>query len=159
MNDLYLNNEIKEFYKNDFENSLSSKDDFWKIETPLVNFLTKINSNDGVQTLYSKYWKGDAFRNSYLVFCYKIDLENKLFKEIVPRILSKFNELNKCSCIYKFNYPRNNENYNPKRKLGFSCTDNKDHFRINHIKLDIKSRDISKHNEFWNSISKELMNL
>lgn len=153
MKELYLTNKIKEFHKGDFEQSLTSDVDFWKIEDSLVNYLIKINSNSAIQTLYSKNWNGDIFTKSYLTFCYKVELEQRLFKEFIPMILSRFNEFNKCSCIYIFNYPRDNENYNPERKLGFSCTDNKDHFRINHIKLEFKSRDKNKHIEFWENVA------
>ena len=100
--------------------------------------------------------KTPFFNDSYLTFCYSSDIEQKLFKECIPKIICELNELNKCCCFYEFNYPRNNENFNAERTLGFSCTDNKKHFKINHLKITFKSRDKNKHIEFWESITKEL---
>ena len=159
MKQIYLTKELKDFYLKDFEQSLTTDDDFWKIEKSIKDYLININKNNRLQTLYSKNGQNNFFNDSYLTFCYTSDLEQMLLKVCIPKILSKFNNLSKSCCFYEFSYPRKNENYNPDRSLGFSCTDNENHFKINHIKIILKSRDKKIHSDFWICLTEELINI
>ena len=51
--DLYLSDELKQYYMTDFEKLLTyKKSDFWDIDDGLINILVKINNSQNVQTIY-----------------------------------------------------------------------------------------------------------
>ncbi|MDT0608028.1 hypothetical protein [Croceitalea rosinachiae] len=128
--------------------------EFWKIDEEIKNHLIEINKNNNIQSLYSKYGPTDRMLGSYLEIGYSKSAEDHLFKSIIPEILFEFNAL-RGQCIYEFNYPRDNANYNGDRELGFSCTDNSEHFRINTIKISYKSYG-QNHLEFWSYLVEKL---
>jgi hypothetical protein len=158
LNEIYLSSELKKFYFQDFEKLLSSEMDFWQIDETIKNHLIKLNQNENIQTLYSKYGPGDNMLGSYIEFCYTEKIEQRIFKDIIPEILYEFNDIRSGCCIYEFSYPRDNANFNGDRKLGFSCTDNPDHFRINNIKIIYRSYGL-EHIPFWDLITEKLSNL
>ena len=53
--DLYLTDELKQYYMTDFEQLLAyKKSDFWDIDHGLADVLVKINDSPNLQTIYSK---------------------------------------------------------------------------------------------------------
>lgn len=157
MNEIYLSKQSKKIYLEDFERLLLNDNPFWNIDEEIKSYLIKINNNENIQTLYSNYGTNNNILGSYIEFCYYEKIEGKLFKEVIPEILCEFNNSDE-SCIYEFNYPRENRNYEEDNKLGFSCTDNSEHFRINTIIVTYKSYD-SNHLKFWNFITEKLITL
>lgn len=157
MKDIFLTKALKKIYLEDYLKAIDLENEFWRIEDFLIQKLNLINSNSQIQTLYSKYGGDEIlFNKSYLVFCYTKEVEEKIFKIVIPKITSKFSDLPKSICTYKFEYPRANENYKGDVISEISCTDNKEHFRINHIRLELKSRRKDIHQKFWDFISQEL---
>jgi hypothetical protein len=80
MEDIYLTSSGKRKYMDDFMNNVLSfnKIEFWKLDEGLPAILTGINSNDHVQTLYSKrpsYKNPDSYPLSYLELCYTAEIE------------------------------------------------------------------------------------
>jgi len=162
MEDIYLTPELKAYYMKDFtENVLNCQDDFWKLDADLINALTAINENKNIQTLYSKrhsHQKPIGSDESYIMFAYTREVEQQLFKQIIPDITAKhcwsvgFDET---TCYYAFRYPE------PKAEavesgVGLACTEDKSYFNISRIRIYLTSHAVEKHNEFWADITAAL---
>jgi len=156
---IYLTSELKQFYLDDFNKISQVSIDFWKIEPEILPYLTIINKNKKIQPIYSKYGVNDSIKGSYIKFCYFQELEEQLFKSFLPDILEEFNDLENVTCVYEFHYPHENPNYDKKTALGISATDNPEHFRVNHIKLTLRSYKEKYHLSFWKELSDRLFKI
>ncbi|MBL4861788.1 MAG: hypothetical protein JKY09_02065 [Crocinitomicaceae bacterium] len=164
MEDIYLTLESKEYYLKDFnENVLTCKDNTWRLDQGLRDLLIKINTNGNFQTLYSKLHsdkKLPTSRNdSYIQFAYKKDVEQKLFKGVLPRITKKYcGFADDTKCFYDFLFPHENYNYRDKESaiINLGCLSDENYFKINHIRLFFNSDSVKKHDLFWQEVCEEL---
>lgn len=155
MSDIFLNSKLKLYYMKDFEKLLLDERDFWKIDSnSLKQILKNINSNPKVQTLYSKY--GDqklSVSESYLQFAYVKDVEDKIFRLVIPNLLFTYNYDFKSHFYYVYHEPSKNANFNLDReKFGFNCVDDENYFMINSVKIYLKTRDNIIREKFWKDI-------
>lgn len=145
---------------NDFNNNvLNYKDEFWKLDEGIVNKLILINQNQKIQTLYSKNWHMGKMSNSgesYLMFTYTEDLEEKLFKNLIPKLNFLHNIQEISNLFYQFEYPK--VEYS-ESIVNLGCCRDKGYFNVNRICLNFYSHDFSKHNEFWDSLVQEFSSI
>lgn len=159
MNNQYLTKNRKETYMKDFNNLILLKKDFWEIDNlELKQILIDINKNPEVQTLYSKYSNSSNPNDtlSYLTFTYSKKIELKIFRNLIPFFINYYNLSSSrlvSTCDYDFYIPQNNKNFAPNsQKLGIKCTDDINYFKINHIKINLKSENTKNHINFWNDL-------
>lgn len=148
----------------DFNNVVNCGREFWKIDDDfLKEKLISINSNLNVQTLYSKYGnQGPDDSHSYLEFAFTRKIETKIFRSVLPDILYRFNsiDLEESNCYYEYSKPRKNLNYRyGSEKFGMNCTDDKDYFRINTIRIQLETYDLKIKTQFWTDIELVLSKL
>ncbi|MBF6639852.1 hypothetical protein IVB69_00015 [Flavobacterium sp. J49] len=162
MNDIFLNSKLKLYYMKDFEKLLQDERDFWKIDNEfLKEILKEINSNSKVQTLYSKYGEQKLLGSeSYLQFAFSKDVQDKIFRLLIPNLLFTYNYDFKSYCYYEYREPSKNNNYKLEReKFGFNCVDDENYFMINSIKIYLKTRDNIIKEKFWKDLEKMLKEL
>jgi hypothetical protein len=162
MQNIYLNKSKKKYYMDDFHVLLNCELEFWKLDAGIKEILIQINSNENIQTLYSKKHGLNNFHDddSYLRFCYKREIELQLFRFLLPDLILKFNCRPDTCIYYDFSFPKENINCNDDtHKLGLGCTDDKDYFQINHLSICLNSKDIEIHDEFWMDLKIKLSNL
>jgi ribosomal protein L33 len=166
MNEIYLTEELKKWYMDDFQNLLKIDKEFWEIDNAdLKSILIKINQNESIQTIYSKYKNNSNFidKLSYLKFCYTENIELKLFREIIPFFITKYNgefEYSPSVCDYDFFLPKTNANFNENSSIhGMNCIDSNDYFKVNHISLNLETEKIDLHKEFWDDLTTKLYEL
>ena len=166
MNDIYLTKESKEWYMEDFQNILKIERNFWKIDNDeLKNNLIKINRNENVQSLYSKFKDETKLTDnlSYLEFCYTENIELKIFRKIIPYFITEYNgefDYYHSTCDYDFSHPKTNKNFDQNSPShGMKCIDSKDYFRINHIRLNLITEKTDLHKDFWNDLTTKLFEL
>ncbi len=163
MKDIHLTPQLKAYYMKDFTENVLACDNDWKLDQDLADLLVEINRNSNVQTLYSKRYnqqKRFADDESYIMFAYTEQVEQKLFKRIIPEITSKhcFSEgFDETACYYTFTYPVS-ESENLESGIGLGCTNDKDYFNISRIRIYLISHDIEKHKEFWGDVTEMLAN-
>ena len=157
MRDNYLTIKLKEYYQNEFENLLFSNDPYWGIDEGLEKPLKTINSNQNIQTIYSKKFKQRSeslqlFPESYLQIAYSFSVENNL-QEKLQEIKDAFNE----SKINIFNIePHENSNYEMGSNKQFGCIKNPNYFYVKYFHIGIISQLIEDHELFWNLLEKKL---
>lgn len=165
MEDIYLKSYRKRKYMDDFINNVLSfnKIEFWKLDEGLPSILTGINSNDNVQTLYSKrpsYKNQDSYPLSYLELCYTAEVELNLFREVMPSLFLSVDPDPEARVYYLFDLPRPNLNYtggsNP---LGLGCIDDQNYFNINTLKINLESYSEDIHSGFWKILEKSLIKI
>ncbi|ESU26568.1 hypothetical protein FLJC2902T_25400 [Flavobacterium limnosediminis JC2902] len=156
----YLDENLKKYYINDFNNLLKLEKYFWEIDNQtLKNVLCSINMNNSIQTLYSKYSNSQKDKCSYITFCFTKNIELKLFREIIPYFIENYN-FSDNSCFYEFNFPKLNPNYEDNSiKFGIMCTDDIDYFNINHITITLESYNRKVHEDFWNDIKNKFVEI
>lgn len=157
--DRYLNIRRKRIYMNDFRILLKCEIDFWRLDQGLKDILTNINSNEYIQTIYSKRHNLNNFTDqvSYLKFCYYKEVELYLFRFILPDFVYTYNCKPNTFLYYAFSLPSKNDNFiGHSNKLGLGCTDNKDYLNINHLVIYMDSPDLDTHNTFWNDLEAKL---
>jgi hypothetical protein len=155
MRDIFLDEKLKIYYMEDFENLLRSEKDFWKIDNKfLMAILKNINENSKVQTLYSKYGGRNLNgKKSYLQFTYARDVEDKIFRLILPELLLTYNYNFKSNCYYQYHEPYRNVNYNLNREsFGMKCVDDENYFMVNSIKIYLEANDEDIKQRFWKSV-------
>jgi len=142
---MYLNPELKKWYLEDFERLLNLDDDYWNIDSIfLQDILVKINENNNIQTLYSKLDEQDE---SYLFFTYSSDVELKLFRFIIPQLLSVNPGLS-----YEYLPPRINLNTGLNNGVELACVTDINYFNVHQIRLGLVSKIPIDHKKFWNLI-------
>ncbi|ARV15023.1 hypothetical protein [Polaribacter sp. SA4-12] len=167
MRNQYLTKKRKEWYLVDFNNLLNIENPTWKIDSEeLKKILIKINSNEYIQTLYSKQKLSKSELHdttSYIEFTYNSRIELKLFREILCYFIEEYNyDRNgiQSICYFEFNLPKENPNYKKNSpQIGLKCTDDNDYFKINHIKLHINSMFQKVHIDFWNDLTLKINGL
>lgn len=155
-----MTDDSKNYYLKDFVHIAYDEQGMWKIDREIIDSLKVINQNPKLQTLYSKYARPEkSDYESYIEFSYFEDLEEDLLSVILPELQMEL--YYKCSgtCEIELHNPHDNGNYNPKRKLGQSATDNPNHFKINHIKLIFDSNSKTDHDCFWSELTRKLESL
>lgn len=173
MNEKYLNDELKEYYDNDFKKVLDIQSseqnkefkNSWEVDHHIRQTLIKINSNKNVATLYSKYYvrkyNDDGYliysSNSYLRFCYRENIELELFRGFISRLSQKY-YTNKYS-KFSFEHHTDKINVNKGSKKGIGCIDNPEYFKVNCIQVDFDSSLPEEHKEFWEFLGEELGNI
>lgn len=166
----YLNDELKEYYNNDFKKVLNiqSSDqneefkDGWEIDMLIRDQLININANNNIATLYSKFPNNNKEEGllifdpeSYLRFCYKKEVELKLFRDVISGISQLlYNNESKFYYIHKKN--KANVNVSSKSKRGIGCIDDSDYFDLNYIQLYFISDSSQEHIKFWKFLEVEL---
>jgi hypothetical protein len=165
MMDIYLDKESKAYYMTDFnQNVLGCSDDSWKLDEGLEPMLKTINRNAKVQTLYSqKHYPGkrDNTDENYIRFAFAQELEEKLLKDVVPRITSNYS-LHLVNCVCSYQYIKASERFNHKKDhvtSSMGCRADKDYFRVNTIKISMTSYDYDRILKFWEDITSELSQL
>jgi hypothetical protein len=159
MEELYLTEQLKSYYMNDF-NELSKLDaEFWSINNELKNILININHNESIQTLYSKipdFSKPSLCSESYLEIAYVKEIELQLFRTIIPQFLILFNTDEYQKFSYSFFFPRSNANHTGNNRFNIGCITNKNYFNINTIKFELVADENSIHNNFWKKLEMNL---
>ncbi|HLV40232.1 hypothetical protein [Xanthomarina sp.] len=158
MTDIFLNEKLKASYMQDFNSLLKNDVKFWEIDTEfLKEKLININDNKNIQTIDCRYGiQGPDDSSSYLTFAFTKQVELNIFRSILPELLRDFNinSAEQSTCFYQYSKPRDNRNHNPKSKIyGMSCRDNKDHYRINAIRINLDTLDDAIKKRFWTEIS------
>lgn len=163
----YLTKERKKWYLEDFKNLLKIDNPIWKIDSnELKEILIKINSNEYIQTLYSK--EADSKKEigdieSYLEFAYNSNIELKLFREIISYFIGKYNSNDaqfESTCNFEFKPPQENPNLKLSQyQIGLKCTDDINYFKINRIRLTINSYNPNICKEFWIDLISKLMDI
>jgi|CXWL01.1.fsa_nt_gi hypothetical protein len=149
----YLTKELKKYYMSDFENLLSFKgSDFWDIDDGLENILRQINSNNDVQTLYSKRYKPNpdyltTQTDSYLEIAFTKEFESELISRLT-NLKASFTCKNASLSISEGNTGEN-VNATTESKLLLGCKTNPDYFRIKHVKIELDSARLECHDIFW----------
>jgi hypothetical protein len=162
MQNIYLDKAKKKYYMDDFNALLNLTIEFWKLDNGLKDILIKINTNENIQTLYSKrHGLNDFFDDdSYLMFSYYEEVELQLFRFILPDLILRYNNRPKSTLYYVFSFPNVNSNFaDSTNNLGLGCTDDKNYFFINHLSIYLKSSVLDIHNEFWIELEDKLSNL
>jgi hypothetical protein len=164
MDDIYLNKELKTKYMADFENKvLKVTHESWKLSDNIREHLIKINENPKIQTLYSKYPEGKHemdYDESYLKFAYSQNLELKIFRYFLPMLVGKYNQEFTSTFNYLFYEPYTNPNFDgEKSEIDLACINDKDYYRINHIRIALNSGNKQVHDEFWEFVAKRLNEL
>ena len=165
--EIYLTEELKKYYLNDYtENVLTESDPAWKLDSRVDQYLTKINKNPFIQTLFAQYipgMEGTSKKEGYLWFCYAESVKEIVLTKSIPALKHQFElktrELNKKNIPnieYNEEFPRRREKEEiyPESKLG--CRNNIDYFYINHIVIKLESRDSETHTIFWELLSEIL---
>lgn len=160
MKEIYLDSFLKEKYQLDFTNNVVECDnDFWKLDSDLGEILIKINQNNHVQTLYSKKCNGRNSDLSYLQICYSKVIELHLLRSVIPR-LTEINLRDNAAFYYEFSFPTDNVNYRENSEsINMGCICDKDYFKINHLRLYLKSKYKSEHDSFWKELTDQLINI
>lgn len=162
MKEIYLDQEKKVYYFDDFnKNVLTETDGSWGLSEFIKPHLTLLNSIDKIQPLYSKFpdninsLSGDE---SYLTLAYAKEIELILFRVIIQTLVIKYNDIKEeMKFYYIFSSPEDNPLYSPEgTSYLMGCISNPDYFRINHIKFCFQCWDINKHKEFWNDLNSML---
>lgn len=166
---MYLTEEIKKIYQKEFyEKVLTCTDDFWRLDNELSDLLIEINKNSAIHSLYSKKINEDnqLTNESYLQFTYSKHVEDKLFKEKIPKILMLCSHFDSkfigdgAYCGYRFNQPKENVNFQKdKSSIDLGCINNVDYFNINNIELFLISDKKQRHDYFWKVIHEILLEL
>jgi len=166
MENIYLEKALKSFYMQDFQKLLLDERDFWKIDSQFVReALIKINESVNVQTLYSASNKraGSVLENNYLKFCYTKNVELKIFREIIPTLILRYNDLeNDSKCFYLFGEPKINLNSRAEdneNKFGLGCIDDPNYFKVNHIQIFLECYHVNISKQFWLELSEALGSL
>lgn len=134
MRDIYLTKKRKKRYMEDFTNNVLKFDKIkiWKLDEGLPEILSSINSNDYIQTLYSKkdsFNKPDNQHLNYLEICYSSRVELSLFRNIIPIFFVDINKYFESKFYYIFNLPRLNQNHlKHAEPSGLGCLDDKKYF-------------------------------
>ncbi len=166
MTNQYLTEKRKKWYMKDFYSLLKVERDFWKIDNSILKeILIEINENPNIQTLYSKYSdkNNPDDKSSYLTFAYTKKVELILFRNVIPHFIDFYNlksSSNKSICNYDFFAPKENLNFDINSpKFGIKCTDDKNYFRINHIRLNLESYSSQTHKDFWDELKLKFSDL
>lgn len=162
--DKYLTPELKSYYMKDFEEKvIPNTDSSWKLDEGILEYLKKINENPMIQTLYSKKFGPSSSMlsssKSYLYFTYAEEVEDVLFKDLIPVILSRYSSKDEESvCYYGFDYPElRMDDHDVVIDLG--CTKDGKYFNVNNIQINFINDYPEKHNEFWEYISMNLASI
>ena len=142
---MYLNPELKAYYLEDFDRLLNLDDAYWTIDSELLQVvLSKINQNKNIQSLYSKH---DDKDESYLFFTFSNSVELKLFRFIIPQMLSVIPGL-----TYEYLPPRINLNTGLNNGVILACVTDENYFNVHQIRLGLVSADPILHKDFWNLV-------
>lgn len=158
--DLYLTDELKQYYMTDFRQLLAyKKSDFWDIDDGLADVLVKINDSPNLQTIYSKKLtpKQDSFgtlRNSYLYLIYRKTIKKKLLSSLQEIARSFKDEITIEERAPKANPQKSND-----KLKGIGCIDNQNYFNVNHLKIELISFDIKEHERFFKELENKLSKL
>ncbi len=154
--EIYLTPELKAYYMDDFNNNdLKEIDPFWKLDDGIKDYLISINNNPNIQTLFSKkkqFYKPSSENDCYIEFCYSQKIEQHIFKTLIPELNKTYNYDGDERLYYIFEFPKENIVYSEKTASRLGCKNNKDFFRVNHIKLTFESWNTKRHDEFWEEI-------
>jgi hypothetical protein len=104
MNSKYLDPKLKERYMEDFRNLLSIKKSTWKLDSGLRDNFIRINSNEYIHALYSKkLYVSELYKdNTYLKFCYSKEVEQKLFRAFLPKLIFDYYSFSDTILYYEF---------------------------------------------------------
>jgi hypothetical protein len=158
--DIYLTPERKAYYMADFARVLQYDSPAWELDRELQEVLTCINANPRIQTLYSqRYYPGKTYNpdRSYLRFTYAQQVEQELFKVMIPQLVEQFVGHFDAYCYYGFSYPKDNLVYSAEAgPEAIGCLNDPDYFRINQIDLYLESGSLADHLVFWERLGEEL---
>lgn len=152
MEEIYLNSDLKSYYHSDFvQNVLNEKDKSWGLNENIIKALTKINDNNSLQTLYSKFPHGGfgSIPESYLTFAYKKEVELEIYRFCFPQLIFNFSQNDSERCYYHFFEPKDNILYSDeKSEIKLGCFSNPNYFRINHLRIVYEFQNRDRHLEF-----------
>jgi hypothetical protein len=158
--DIYLTAERKVDYMADFARVLAYEAPVWGLDSELHELLSRINANPHIQTLYSqRYYPGKTYNpdRSYLRFAYAQEVEQQLFKVLIPQLVEQFVGRFDAYCYYGFSYPKDNLVYAEEAGPdAIGCLNDPDYFRINQIDLYLESGSLAEHLVFWERLGEEL---
>ena len=146
----YLTPELKAKYMVDFnENVLTCTDEYWGLDNGLKDLLITINSNPNIQTLYSRKCNCNGIDgyDSYLWFLFSKDIDFDRINRFATRCASKHN-------IFTFEYLDDAGEYiEPSYKIpNMGCVYDKSYLQNGIHIFYMQSKNIKKHNMFWNDI-------
>ncbi|MDH4472272.1 MAG: hypothetical protein QE487_06670 [Fluviicola sp.] len=166
--DKYLTPELKAYYMNDFnEKVVPFSEESWKLDDGVLEYLQTINRNPLIQTLYSKKYNINKSVNndseSYLMFTYARELEDKLFKVFLSQTTSAFSYGDDSKCYFTFTYPEIEEeeedDEEDDNRVNIGCVRDGNYFNINRIWVHFVDYGPNSHVRFWEFVSKELCEL
>jgi len=156
MQNIYLTEESKKYYRNDFmENVISETNQFWKLNETLKTHIIELNKCLKIQPLYSKFPENDNSKSnyeSYFKFAYNEEIELFLFRKVLPYFISEYNIPFESKFYYLFFEPTHNANFKKQSNFKMGCIVNPDYFRINHLHLVYENHNHDKHIEFWDDM-------
>lgn len=161
MKSIYLTKTRKKRYMDDFVNKVLPFNalKFWALDEGLPEILSNINSNNNIQTLYSKrpsFDKTGRQNLSYLEFCYRKEIELSLFRDIIPSLFLDIDLNPEDRLYYLYHFPGTHSYCSSETSIGLGCIDDKKYFFINSIKINLESEIQSAHNHFWLNLEKKL---
>ncbi|TAI48991.1 hypothetical protein [Flagellimonas allohymeniacidonis] len=155
----YLDIGLKKYYDRAYQEVKTSGNVFWSLDEGLAPFLEEINSNEHIQTIYSKRgpYMGGFKLYSYVAIAYSQKVELSLFRNVIPIFISKYNELRDGECIYEYRKPYKREDKEKDVEvLDLMCIKDPNYFNVHHIRLELKGIGHNTHNEFWVDLAKYL---
>jgi hypothetical protein len=167
MNNQYLTKKRKEYYLDDFNKLIKTDNPTWKIDSEeLKEILININSNEFIQTLYSKQLGSKEEIDddeSYLEFTFAKKIELKIFRKVISYFIEFYNQDStnfQSISFYDYSLPKDNPNYfKDSNKIGLKCTDDNNYFKINHLRITLKSSYPKIHKDFWSDLNNKLIDL
>jgi hypothetical protein len=159
-NEKYLTEELKVKYQRDIENIKNIEDEYWALDKDIREYIDAINSNQFIQTIYSKiYPKNNNIGKdpaSYLEIAFKKEFNKKLniiLSEIKSNLISDDVEIN-----ISLEIPQDNPNYNPKSKVKIGCIIDSDYFRVFHYRIQLISNNTEIHETLFKLLANKLSN-
>lgn len=158
----FLTAEKKVYYMNDFNNNvIPCNDKFWEISPSLKSILIKINENPKIQSLYShrKDFTDSLSDDSSLTITYTKDLHTKLNDSILPEIKDQFNKDGQELVSTFFRGPIEKKPAMASEGCKLASRTDPNYWKINHLRIDIKTNDQSIDDEFWTTLQNTLFEI
>jgi len=155
---MYLNNENCKFYSDALKHIQNCKDDFWKIDNHLDQYLLEINKSKSIRTLYSKYGSSNFGNLSYLRFCYAKELETKIENDLMSMFSSEYKSKRSKFTFYKDEPKIGYEN--PKEKHDcLKYISHPEYWNVWNFRIQLDGGNMKFHEKFWERLSEYLKSL
>jgi len=153
---MYLTSELKAYYQADFQAVLNFEGtDYWKLDTGLASSLTSINSQQGIQTLYSRFHSKIGIEESisYLRLAYHQDWKSAV-QQICIQLIQELDG-REAEVIVEESVPMPNKVFEGE-EAPIGCLNNPDYFAVAHYYIAIRSDRLEYHKRFWTLLEERL---